>query len=68
MVSRNSSEEKRVQNFGGDYEYFRNSANKRALCVLAPLKGKSPVRGNVCEADKRVPVHGVKAGKTVGFD
>ena len=29
---------------------------------MAPLKGDSPVRGNVCEADKRVPVFGEKAG------
>ena len=29
---------------------------------LAPLKGNSPNRGNFCEADKRVPVSGGKAG------
>jgi len=27
---------------------------------MSPLKGNSPVRGNVCEADKRVPVSGRK--------
>ena len=27
---------------------------------MSPLKGYSPVRGNVCEADKRVPVSGRK--------
>ena len=26
------------------------------------LKGNSPVRGNVCKADKRVPVSGRKGG------
>jgi len=34
------------------------------------LKGNSPVRGNVCEADKRVPVSGGKGGSrrvTGGF-
>ena len=29
---------------------------------LSPLKGNSPSGGNVCEADKRVPVSGGKAG------
>ena len=29
---------------------------------LPLLKGDSPVRGNVCEADKRVPVSGGKGG------
>ena len=28
--------------------------------ILSPLKGNSPVRGNVCIADKRVPVSGGK--------
>ena len=35
---------------------------------MSPLKGNSPVRGNVCEADKRVPVSGGKAGKIADFD
>ena len=30
---------------------------------LPSLKGNSPVRGNVCEADKRVPVSGGKGGR-----
>ena len=29
----------------------------------APLQGNSPVRGNVCGADKGVPVFGEKAGE-----
>ena len=32
------------------------------------LKGNSPVRGNVCKADKRVPVSGGKGGFAVGKD
>ena len=32
----------------------------KAFVSLSPLKGNSPVMRNVCEADKRVPVHGVK--------
>ena len=36
--------------------------------VLPALKGDSPVRGNVCEADKRVPVSGGKGGFCVAKD
>ena len=32
----------------------------RNASLLSPLKGNSPVRGNVCIADKRVPVSGGK--------
>ena len=35
--------------------------------IFSPsLKGNSPVRGNVCEADKRVPVSGGKGGARKG--
>jgi len=40
--------------------HFNSSAG--ATLALPALKGNSPIRGNVCEADKRVPVSGGKGG------
>ena len=42
----------------GFVDFFGNDSNYAKL----HLSGDSPVRGNVCEADKRVPVFGEKAG------
>ncbi len=42
--------------------YLTGKLYPRNLCEMPSLKGNSPVRGNVCEADKRVPVSGGKGG------
>ena len=50
--------------------YNRSEALQSLNLVLPALKGNSPVRGNVCNADKRVPVSGRKGGTrsvTEGF-
>ena len=50
--------------------YNRSEALQSSNITLPALKGNSPVRGNVCNADKRVPVSGRKGGTrsvTEGF-
>ena len=46
---------------GKNLQIYTHIRRNFAFCLPA-LKGNSPIRGNVCEADKRVPVSGGKGG------